>query len=205
MAELEALAAANGCKLLWVGASVAVEEDAERAVSECEKALGGVDILVNNAGITKDGLIFRMKAEDWKAVLDVNLTGAFYFSRACASKMIKQRSGSIINMGSIVGITGNGGQCNYSASKAGLVGLTKSLAKEVASRGVRVNLIAPGFIDTDMTQALKDEQREALLKQIPLGRIAGPEAIADASLFLASDLSSYITGQVLRVDGGMGM
>lgn len=204
-AEFEALAAEKGSKVVWKQGSVADEAAVKKAVEDCATELGKIDVLVNNAGITKDGLVFRMKLEDLNAVLETNLTGAFLFCREAANKMIKQRSGSIINVGSIVGVTGNGGQTNYAASKAGLIGLTKSLAKEVCSRGVRANVVAPGFIETDMTAVLKDEVKQALLKEIPLGRIAGPAEVANAVLFLASDLSSYVTGQVLRVDGGMGM
>jgi 3-oxoacyl-[acyl-carrier protein] reductase len=169
------------------------------------QAHGRIDILVNNAGITKDGLVFRMPLSDWDAVIAANLTSVFILSRAAARQMIRQRAGSIINVSSVVGIRGNGGQTNYSASKAGIIGFTKSLAKEVASRGVRVNALAPGYIETDMTDKLPEEARKALLTQIPLGRPGRPEEVASCALFLASDASSYITGQVLGIDGGMGM
>ncbi len=180
--------------------------DFEQFRSVIEAALkeaGGFDILVNNAGITKDGLSFRMKMEDWKKVLDVNLTAVFIASQIVSNDMIHKKSGSIINMSSIVGIRGGAGQVNYSASKAGLIGFTKSLAKETGSRGVRVNAIAPGYIETDMTKAVNEKAREAWLQLIPLKRPGLPQDIANAALFLASDLSTYITGQVLGVDGGM--
>jgi 3-oxoacyl-[acyl-carrier protein] reductase len=164
-----------------------------------------VDILVNNAGITRDGLLMRMSAEDWRTVMDVNLASAFYTSRALTRHMIKRRSGAIINITSVVGLIGNAGQANYSASKAGLVGLTKSLAREVAGRNVRVNAIAPGFIETEMTGKLNDQQREALTTQIPMGRIGTAEEIAKVCVFLASDMASYITGEVVTVGGGLAM
>lgn len=166
---------------------------------------GPIDILVNNAGITRDGLIFRMKDEDWDSVLKINLTAVFKICRKVARPMIKRQTGAIINIASIVGIIGNPGQTNYSASKAGIIGFTKSLAKEVASRSVRVNAVAPGYIDTSMTKSLKEEQRKALTDLIALKRIGKPEEIAEAILFLASPRSSYITGQVLTVDGGLAM
>ena len=165
----------------------------------------GVDILVNNAGITRDGLIMRMSTDDWRKVLDVNLSSAFFTSRALARHMIKRRSGCIINVSSVVGVIGNPGQANYVASKAGLIGLTKSLARELAGRSVRVNAVAPGFIATAMTDQLNDEQRSAISARIPLQRIGTPEEVAAVCLFLASDLSSYVTGQVLHVDGGLAM
>ena len=164
-----------------------------------------VEVLVNNAGITRDGLIFRMSSADWSAVLSANLTAAFFASRLLARFMIKQRAGSIMNISSVSGIMGNAGQTNYSASKAGLIGLSKSLAREVASRGVRVNAIAPGFIETDMTKALPEKAREALLSQIPLGRPGIREDVAALAAFLASDKAAYITGQVFPVDGGLSM
>ena len=166
---------------------------------------GRLDILVNNAGITRDGLIMRMKEDDWNMVLDINLKGAFNGIKAVTRTMMKQRSGRIINISSVVGLTGNAGQANYAASKAGLIGLTKSIAKELSSRGITVNCIAPGYIATDMTAELSDAIKEDLEKQIPLGRIGNPEDIANAVLFLASDEASYITGQTITVDGGIVM
>ncbi len=162
------------------------------------------DVLVNNAGITKDGLSFRMKKEDWQKVLDINLTAPFIAAQVISNDMIHQKKGSIINMASIVGIHGGAGQVNYSASKAGLIGYSKSLAKEVGSRGVRVNAVAPGYIETDMTNAVNEKARESWLAQIPLKRAGQTQDVANTVLFLASDLSSYITGQVLGVDGGLG-
>jgi 3-oxoacyl-[acyl-carrier protein] reductase len=190
-------------KLRWIsadlGKSVEIEDVIEKALEES----GGFDILVNNAGVTRDNLSFRMTLEDWQRVLDVNLTAAFLVSRIAARDMIRKRAGSIINMSSVVGIHGNGGQVNYAASKAGLIGLTKSLARETASRGVRVNAIAPGFIESDMTAAMPEAAKEKMTALIPLKRAGTPEDIARAALFLGSDASSYITGQVLAVDGGM--
>lgn len=164
-----------------------------------------MDILVNNAGITRDGLIMRMKDDDWNMVLDINLKGAFNGIKAVTRTMMKQKSGRIINISSVVGLTGNAGQANYAASKAGLIGLTKSTAKELSSRGITVNCIAPGYISTDMTAELSDAVKEDLKNQIPLGRIGNPEDIAHMALFLASDKSGYITGQTIAVDGGIVM
>ncbi len=178
-----------------------VKEAVERAAGE----YGRIDILVNNAGITMDNLILRMKIEDWKKVIDINLTGAFICSKFVAEKMIRARSGNIINISSIVGIHGNAGQANYSASKAGLIGLTKTLAKELAGRDIRVNAVAPGYIETDMTAKLPDKVRDMLLGKIPSGRLGSVDDIAKAVLFLASRDSDYITGTVLGVDGGMGI
>jgi 3-oxoacyl-[acyl-carrier protein] reductase len=166
---------------------------------------GKVDILVNNAGVTKDGLLMRMSEADWDAVLDTNLKGAFLFTKAFTRALIKQRSGRIINVASVIGLIGNAGQANYSASKAGLIGFTKATARELASRGITVNALAPGFIETDMTSALTEEVRTGILKQIPLGNFGQGDDIANAALFLASAEARYITGQVLAVDGGMVM
>jgi 3-oxoacyl-[acyl-carrier protein] reductase len=192
-----------GGKLHWISADLGNLAAVEMILEEALKSAGGFDILVNNAGITRDNLSFRMSLEDWQRVLDVNLTAAFLIARTLGRDMIRRRRGSIINMSSVVGIHGNGGQVNYAASKAGLIGLTKSLAQETASRGVRVNAIAPGYIASDMTNALPAGAREKLLEHIPLKRIGQGEDVAEAALFLASDGASYITGQVLAVDGGM--
>ena len=202
--EYQDLATNHGAKAFFKEANVADEERVNQVIDEIVKEAGGIDVLVNNAGITRDGLIFRMKTEDWKTVLDVNLSSAFYCSRAASRHMIK-RGGSIINVASIVGVIGNGGQTNYSASKAGLIGLTKSLAREVASRNVRVNAVAPGFIITPMTDKLNEDQKSALYGQIPMGRLGEPTEVAKVILFLASDLSSYVTGEVLKITGGLGM
>lgn len=179
--------------------------DVETLISRAEELMGGLDILVNNAGITRDGLAMRMKDEDWETVLQVNLTAVFRLIRSSLKNMMKQRSGRIINITSVVGVTGNPGQVNYCASKAGLIGMSKSLALEVASRGITVNCVAPGFIETPMTDKLNDIQKEAINKNIPLGRVGKPEEIANAVAFLASDEASYITGQTLHVNGGMAM
>jgi 3-oxoacyl-[acyl-carrier protein] reductase len=182
---------------------VALGDQVAAAISGAEAVLGPIDILVNNAGLTRDNILLRLSEDDWDAVLDANLKGAFHTTRAVIKGMMKRRSGRIINMTSIVGLTGNKGQANYAASKAGLIGFTKSVAKEYASRNILVNCIAPGFIETDMTASLPDEARATLLEQIALGRLGRPEDVAGTVLFLASDLAAYITGQVLVVDGGM--
>ena len=184
-----------------VSDAASVEATAEQILT----ATGKVDILVNNAGITKDGLIMRMSEADWDAVLDINLKGTFLFTKAFTRSFLKQRSGRIVNIASVIGLIGNAGQCNYGASKAGVIGFTKSAARELASRGITVNAIAPGFIETAMTAKLSPEAREALLKQIPLGNLGQPDDVANAVLFLASPAARYITGQVLSVDGGMAM
>jgi 3-oxoacyl-[acyl-carrier protein] reductase len=198
----ERIAAAGG-RLRWISADIGNLGALEALIEEKLKEAGGFDILVNNAGITKDKLAFRMSLEDFQKVLDVNLSAAFLIARILGREMIRRRSGSIINMSSVVGIHGNEGQANYAASKAGLIGLSKSLAREVAVRGVRVNAIAPGFIASDMTDALPEGTREKMLEHIPLKRVGKPEDVAAAALFLACDDSSYITGQVIAVDGGM--
>jgi 3-oxoacyl-[acyl-carrier protein] reductase len=185
------------------GADVSDPQQVEAAIAAAEQALGPISILVNNAGVTRDNLVIRLGNDDWDQVLDANLKGAFHTTRGVIKGMMKRRAGRIINITSVVGITGNKGQSNYAASKAGLIGFTKSIAKEYASRGVLANCIAPGFIDTDMTSALPAEAREALLSQIALGRLGQPTEVAGAVLFLASDFARYITGQVLVVDGGM--
>ena len=180
----------------------------EQVTEVCEKILadfGRVDVLVNNAGVTRDNLILRMEDEEWDAVLDTNLKGAFNFTKILGRAMLRQRSGRIINISSIIGLTGNAGQTNYAASKAGLIGFTKSVARELASRGITANAVAPGFIVTDMTEALGANVQEALKAKIPLARLGTPDDVANAVLFLASDMGAYVTGQVLTVDGGMVM
>ena len=199
--ELEAL----GVKAKGYASNAANFEETHQVVTEIVKDFGRIDVLVNNAGITKDGLMMRMSEGQWDAVLNVNLKSAFNFIHACTPIMMKQRSGSIINMASVVGVHGNAGQCNYSASKAGMIGLAKSIAQELGSRGIRANAIAPGFIITDMTAALPENVREEWCKKIPLRRGGTPEDVANISLFLASDLSAYVSGQVIQVDGGMNM
>lgn len=176
---------------------------AHETVEQIQKDFGHIDVLVNNAGITRDGLMMRMSEQQWDMVINVNLKSAFNFTHALVPVMARQRGGSIINISSIVGVNGNAGQCNYSASKAGMIGLAKSIAKEMGSRGIRANAIAPGFIITDMTNALSEEVREEWNKKIPLRRGGTPDDIANVALFLASDLSSYVTGQVIVCDGGM--
>lgn len=180
-------------------------DGAKELISRIVKEYGRLDILVNNAGITKDTLLMRMKESEWDAVLDVNLKGTFNCLRHASNVMIRQRSGAIVNISSVVGLTGNVGQCNYSASKAGVIGLTKSAAKELAMRGIRVNAIAPGFIETDMTKVLSEDVVSAMMAGIPLKTLGKPEDVAKAACFLASDEAAYITGQVLSVDGGMYM
>lgn len=192
-----------GSKALAIKADVSSKEDVENMVKLIGEELGTVDILINNAGITKDNLLIRMSEEDWDDVIAVNLKSAFLTSKAVARSMMKKRYGKIINLSSVVGIMGNAGQANYSASKAGLIGLTKSTAKELAARGIRVNAIAPGFVSTDMTNALSDEVKKAMLVAIPLGYFASPKEISDLVVFLASEKSDYITGQVIEIDGGM--
>ena len=192
-------------QVLPLSVNVGNWEDVKALVDQVVKDWGRIDIFVNNAGITRDGLVVRMKEEDWSAVIQVNLTGTFYCTKAVLGPMSKQRYGRIINMASVVGVMGNAGQANYAASKAAVIGLTKTIAREYASRNITVNAVAPGFIDTAMTQALGDDVREMLSKQIPLGRLGEVGDIAEAVRFLASDAASYITGQVLHVNGGMHM
>ncbi len=200
--ELESLARDKGVTVKWKKGDVS-DESVGKVIEEILSEAGSIDILVNNAGITRDTLIFRMSKEDWDAVLNVNLRSAFFTCKAVAMNMAKRRSGCIINISSVVGVMGNAGQTNYAASKAGLIGFSKSLAREVAGRGVRVNVVAPGFVETSMTEKLGEKAREMLKTQIPMGRTAQPEEVARAVTFLASDMASYITGHVLMVDGGM--
>jgi 3-oxoacyl-[acyl-carrier protein] reductase len=197
------VAAELGDRSSGVACDVAQADQVEAAIGQAEKALGPIDILVNNAGLTRDNILLRLTDGDWDTVLDANLKGAFHTTRTVIKGMMKRRSGRIINITSVVGLTGNKGQANYAASKAGLVGLTKSIAKEYASRNILANCVAPGFIETDMTHALPAEARATLLEAIALGRLGRPEDVAGTVLFLASDLAGYITGQVLVVDGGM--
>jgi len=204
-AELEGIARDSGGTLSWKAVDVSKEQELAGTVDAIIAEAGALDVLVNNAGITRDGLIFRMSSEDWDDVLRANLTSAFVASRAAARVMIRQRAGCILCVSSVSGIMGNPGQVNYSASKAGLIGFSKSLAREVASRGVRVNVIAPGFIDTDMTKTLGEKARGALVGQIPVGRVGTAFDVAALAAFLASDAATYITGQVIAVDGGLSM
>ena len=194
---------ATGVKCLTVQGDVAKFEDTERFVKEVIDTFGQIDVLVNNAGITRDGLLMRMKQEDFDSVLATNLVGTFNVTRNVIGYMSKARSGRIINVSSVVGISGNAGQTNYAASKAGIIGFTKSLAKEMASRNILANCVAPGFIETSMTDVLKDEQKEAIANMIPLKRMGKPEDVANVVKFLAQEDSSYITGQVINIDGGM--
>ncbi len=199
--EIEAL----GVKGFAVKGNVSQPEDVKDMLEKIEEVFDGVDILVNNAGITRDNLFIRMKEEEWDQVMDVNLKGVFLCTKAVTRKMIKQKFGKIINISSVVGVMGNPGQANYCASKAGVIGFTKSIAKELAGKNICVNAIAPGFIDTDMTAVLSDTVKDEMLKHIPLKRYGKPEDIANLVVFLSSDASNYITGQVIQVDGGMAM
>ena len=201
--EVKQSITADGGRAVIMQCNVADYDACEAFIKDVIDQFGSIDILVNNAGITKDGLIMRMSEEDFTNVVDVNLKGTFHCIRFASRQMMKQRSGRIINMSSVVGISGNAGQINYAASKAGVIGMTKSAAKELASRGITVNAIAPGYIETDMTNVLSDKVKEETMKQIPLGRLGQTGDIAAAAAFLASDEAGYITGQVLAVDGGM--
>ena len=201
--EVKQSITADGGRAVIMQCNVADYDACEAFFKDVINQFGRIDILVNNAGITKDGLIMRMSEEDFTSVVDVNLKGTFHCIRFASRQMMKQRSGRIINMSSVVGISGNAGQINYAASKAGVIGMTKSAAKELASRGITVNAIAPGYIETDMTNVLSDKVKEETMKQIPLGRLGQTGDIAAAAAFLASDEAGYITGQVLAVDGGM--
>ena len=200
-AELES----SGAQALAVQADVTRASEVEQMIGACVERFGQVDILVNNAGITRDNLLLRMKDEEWDAVLSTNLKGVFHCTRAVLRPMIKQRSGRIINLTSVVAVMGNPGQANYVAAKAGIIGLTKATAREVASRGITANAVAPGFIETDMTHALDPELQEQMRSQIPLGRFGRPEDVAELVVFLASDQAAYITGQVIHLNGGLWM
>jgi 3-oxoacyl-[acyl-carrier protein] reductase len=202
-AKAQEVAASLGAGTFGIACEISDASQVAEAIAAVELALGPIDILVNNAGLTRDNILLRLSEADWDAVLDANLKGAFLTMRAVTKGMMKRRSGRIINITSIVGIIGNKGQANYAASKAGLIGLTKSAAREYASRGILINCVAPGFIDTDMTAALPEDARKVLLEQIALGRLGSPDDIANTVLYLASDLAGYVTGQVLVVDGGM--
>jgi 3-oxoacyl-[acyl-carrier protein] reductase len=204
-ASISAALAAEGLKGRGVVLNVADAASVEAALADVEAHEGAVGILVNNAGITRDGLLMRMKAEDWDAILNTNLTSVFRLSKAVLRGMMKARTGRIISIASVVGLTGNPGQTNYAAAKAGIMGFTKSLAREIASRNITCNVVAPGFIDTDMTRALSEEQRAQLATQIPLGRLGSPDDIAATVLYLASPAGAYVTGETLSVNGGMYM
>lgn len=203
--ELKGILEEKGVKVLAVKCDISNFEDSKNLMDKCKEVFGKIDILVNNAGITKDTLIMRMKEEDFDNVIDVNLKGTFNCAKHASAIMLKQRFGKIINMTSVVGIAGNAGQVNYAASKAGVIGLTKSLAKELGSRGITINAVAPGFINTDMTASLSEKVKEEASKNIPLKRLGDPEDVANLVGFLASDAANYITGQVINVDGGMVM
>ncbi|WP_347455108.1 3-oxoacyl-[acyl-carrier-protein] reductase [Clostridium novyi] len=193
----------KGVKIIAIQGDISNFEDAKKIVDEAKEKLGSIDILVNNAGITKDTLLMRMKEEDFDKVIEVNLKGVFNCTKNVVPIMMKQRSGRIINISSVVGLSGNPGQSNYAAAKAGIIGFTKSVAKEIATRGITVNAVAPGFIKTDMTDILSDKVKDEIKKNIPLGRIGEGKDIANTVAFLASDMGAYITGQVISVDGGM--
>lgn len=202
---LEALAAELGERVVVASCNLSDKDSVEALVPGAEEKLGGLDILVNNAGITRDNLFMRLKDEDWDSVLAVNLTAAFRLSRAAVKSMMRKRHGRIVSIGSVVGTTGNPGQGNYAAAKAGLIGMSKALAAEVASRNITVNVVAPGFIESPMTQALNDKQREGILTGVPMGRLGAGADIAAAVVYLASNEAGYVTGQTLHVNGGMAM
>jgi 3-oxoacyl-[acyl-carrier protein] reductase len=204
-AVLEELKASLGERAHIIVCNLADPQDVEKLIPAAEAAMGSLDILVNNAGITRDGLTMRMKDDDWAAVIDVNLTAGFRLARAAMRGMMKRRFGRIIGITSVVGVTGNAGQANYAASKAGMIGMTKALAQELASRAVTVNCIAPGFIATPMTDGLNDKQKESIIAKVPAGRLGAAEDVAAAAVFLASNEAAYVTGQTLHVNGGMAM
>lgn len=203
--ETERMCRELGAEVLLVQGDVSRAEDCEKLAAQAKEAFGRVDVLVNNAGITRDGLLARMTEEDFRAVLDVNLVGPWNMMKAVNRIMMKQRYGRILNLSSVTGLMGNMGQTNYAAAKAGILGMTKSYAREVASRGITVNAVAPGFIDTDMTEATPEGAKDKIITGIPMGRTGKPEDVAEAVAFLASEQAGYITGEVLRVDGGMAM
>lgn len=203
--ETERMCRELGAEVLLVQGDVSRAEDCEKLAAQAKEAFGRVDVLVNNAGITRDGLLARMTEEDFRAVLDVNLVGPWNMMKAVNRIMMKQRYGRIVNLSSVTGLMGNIGQTNYAAAKAGILGMTKSYAREVASRGITVNAVAPGFIDTDMTEAMPEGAKDKIITEIPMGRTGKPEDVAEAVAFLASEQAGYITGEVLRVDGGMAM
>lgn len=203
--ETERLCRELGAEVLLVQGDVSRAEDCEKLAAQAKEAFGRVDVLVNNAGITRDGLLARMTEEDFRAVLDVNLVGPWNMIKAVNRIMMKQRYGRIVNLSSVTGLMGNMGQTNYAAAKAGILGMTKSYAREVAGRGITVNAVAPGFIDTDMTEAMPEGAKDKIITGIPMGRTGKPEDVAEAVAFLASEQAGYITGEVLRVDGGMAM
>lgn len=203
--ETERMCRELGADVLLVQGDVSRAEDCEKLAAQAKEAFGRVDVLVNNAGITRDGLLARMTEEDFRAVLDVNLVGPWNMMKAVNRIMMKQRYGRIVNLSSVTGLMGNMGQTNYAAAKAGILGMTKSYAREVASRGITVNAVAPGFIDTDMTEAMPEGAKDKIITGIPMGRTGKPEDVAEAVAFLASEQAGYITGEVLRVDGGMAM
>ena len=203
--EVKAEIEKNGGEAVLVQADISDSKAVDAMIEKVTEAFGSIDILVNNAGITRDGLLMRMKEEDFDAVINTNLKGVFYCTKAVSKLMMKKRSGRIVNMASVVGLMGNAGQANYAAAKAGVIGFSKSAAKELAARGINVNVVAPGFIATDMTAAMTDKAKEATLAGIPMKRMGEPEDVANAVLFLVSDYASYITGQTVNVDGGMVM